>query len=206
MIHPPVVYFCKPVGLLGPIKVGCTTNSLERLQQLMSWSPVDLEIVASVPGDFRLERLIHSILSEHHIRHEWFHPCDALVSGIIKLKAGDPIEVAFDLAAPKGSIAKKRAGKVWTEWRKKLVSYSSRLRFASDRLDTDGEYFTFPDDVKHIIGSWRRTSVISPRDIDRLNEVLAHPGAHFVRHERTVPRIKAAKAPASDFLSSSEAA
>lgn len=190
MIHPPVVYFCKPVGLLGPIKVGCTTNSLERLQQLMSWSPVDLEIVASVPGDFRLERLIHSILSEHHIRHEWFHPCDALISGIVKLQAGHPIEVAFDLTAPKGSIAKKRAGKVWTEWRKKLVSYNSRLRFASDRLDTDAEYFTFPDDVTRIINSWRRTSTVSHQDIDRLNEVLAHPAAHFVRNKRSAPLIK----------------
>jgi hypothetical protein len=80
------VYFIKPVGADGPIKIGCTSYGAERLDALMRWSPVDLEMIASVEGDFVLEARIHRMLADTHIRHEWFAPSatlDALIASVL---------------------------------------------------------------------------------------------------------------------------
>jgi hypothetical protein len=66
------VYFIKPVGMTGPVKIGCARDVDKRLDELMSWSPVDLEVLATVPGDFNLENRIHRMFFLSHRRHEWF--------------------------------------------------------------------------------------------------------------------------------------
>lgn len=46
------VYFLRPAGQDGPVKIGCSTAPQSRLEQYMSWAPFPLEIVATVPGGF----------------------------------------------------------------------------------------------------------------------------------------------------------
>lgn len=93
-----VLYFIKPVGCETPIKVGISNDPERRLQQLMCWSPVELEIIATVPADGRIEARIHRMLIATHWRKEWFHKSAALDLLIARVRGGtfDPADLPED--------------------------------------------------------------------------------------------------------------
>lgn len=66
------VYFLRPVGQLGPIKIGCSKLPELRLETLTVWSPTRLELICSVPGTHKDERTIHGMFERHHVHGEWF--------------------------------------------------------------------------------------------------------------------------------------
>jgi hypothetical protein len=68
------VYFIRPVGELGPIKIGISNDPIRRLKEFSGWSPVALEIVGSVPGSWSDEQFLHSALANYHLHGEWFAP------------------------------------------------------------------------------------------------------------------------------------
>jgi hypothetical protein len=68
------VYFVKPVGMAGPIKIGFTASTKTRIQQMMSWSPFRLELMAFTPGTMDDEQELHQIFSDHRNHGEWFNP------------------------------------------------------------------------------------------------------------------------------------
>lgn len=91
------IYFVKPVGIEGPIKIGCTRHLGERLDQLLKWSPVPLEILATAPGNFTLEKRIHAIFKDDFRHKEWFTPSPRLLEAIEQVAAGVSILDAFGL-------------------------------------------------------------------------------------------------------------
>ena len=105
------VYFIRPVGLPGPIKIGFSKVPARRLLDLTVWSPFPLEVVATVPGTTMLETNIHQCLARSHDRHEWFFPTNDVTGVVAKLVAGLPIERAIDLSARQGTIRKKSGPK-----------------------------------------------------------------------------------------------
>lgn len=129
------VYFIKPVGLSGPIKIGSSCEPEGRLSQLADWSPWPLEILARIPGTLALERQLHGCFAHAHQHREWFAPDPDLVAGISALRDGAPIEVAFDLSKQSGSIRSKpanygtRKSPQYREW----WSYVCKLRSAERR-------------------------------------------------------------------------
>ncbi len=103
-----LIYLIRPVGMSGPIKIGCSEAPEQRLQALAVWSPWPLEVVASFPGSFKLERRIHSSLWRSHSHREWFHPTDEVLSFAYKIIAGAPVEKALDLKVgyrPRGPLS-----------------------------------------------------------------------------------------------------
>jgi hypothetical protein len=102
------VYFIRQVGAIGPIKIGCSKLPEGRLHSLMAWSPVDLEIVAIIPGDYDLEWNIHDCFALAHIRGEWFRPMPDLVTAVEKIAAGVPVHEAIDLNNRHGSLRSMR--------------------------------------------------------------------------------------------------
>jgi hypothetical protein len=66
------VYFLRPVGQLGPIKIGCSKLPELRLETLTTWSPMRLEMVCSVPGSHKDERTLHGMFRKHQVHGEWF--------------------------------------------------------------------------------------------------------------------------------------
>jgi uncharacterized protein (DUF433 family) len=66
------IYFLRPVGQLGPIKIGCSKEPEGRLAMLAIMSPVRLEIVATVPGTHAEERKLHGMFASQWLHHEWF--------------------------------------------------------------------------------------------------------------------------------------
>lgn len=66
------VYFLRPVGQIGPIKIGCSKLPPLRLETLTVWSPVRLELICSVPGSHKDEHTLHGMFRRHHVHGEWF--------------------------------------------------------------------------------------------------------------------------------------
>lgn len=82
------VYFIKPVGVDGPIKIGVTDSPMRRLGQINGWSPVPLEIAATVDGDGEIEERFHSAFIEHHDRLEWFRGHADILNVIERINDG----------------------------------------------------------------------------------------------------------------------
>ena len=67
------VYFVRPAGKRGPIKIGCSLYPEIRLQQLQTYSRRGaLEMAASVPGNMDNERRLHSLFWHDREEGEWF--------------------------------------------------------------------------------------------------------------------------------------
>lgn len=102
------VYFVRPIGMSGPIKIGHACDLRNRFSMLEASSPFPLEVVAKVRGGRNLEGRFHALFLEHHSHREWFHHCPAIDKAIDEINAG-----IFDfeaLPAPFLSIAKTIRG------------------------------------------------------------------------------------------------
>lgn len=87
------VYFIKPIGFDGPIKIGNSCDPSARREQLSLWSPFPLEIVAELDGDLMMERRFHAKFRDDHRGHEWFTATDELLATVAAIAAG-----TFDVA------------------------------------------------------------------------------------------------------------
>lgn len=76
------IYFLRPIGMDGPIKIGCSVTPAQRLRSVEIWSPLKLEIIASAPGIMRHENFLHHKFAANRLHGEWFTPSPALL-GII---------------------------------------------------------------------------------------------------------------------------
>lgn len=74
------VYFIRPKGKKGPIKIGCSVRTARRLRDIEIWSPVLLEIAATAPGDNRHELALHDRFMESHLHGEWFDANPELIA------------------------------------------------------------------------------------------------------------------------------
>lgn len=88
------VYFIKPVGMEGPIKIGCSQSPDGRRKTLSTWSPYALEIVAEIEGDDYIERRFHAAFKAHFQRREWFTGAPEIHEAIRAINAG-----TFDLSS-----------------------------------------------------------------------------------------------------------
>lgn len=87
------VYFLRPIGMNGPIKIGCSAKPHLRLAAYFPWSPYPLEIAATIPGDERLERRFHAKFVDDHTHHEWFRWSFDMYRTICEVRDG-----TFDVA------------------------------------------------------------------------------------------------------------
>lgn len=101
------IYFLRPVGKIGPIKIGFSSDPVGRLGSYMAWSPVALEVIVTTPGNRDLERTIHNCFADCHSHCEWFHPHQRLLTAIKDIKAGVPISKAIDLSDKRGNTLSK---------------------------------------------------------------------------------------------------
>lgn len=91
------VYFIKPIGMDGPVKIGCSFSPERRRSSLATWSPFALEIVAEIDGDTTLERRFHAAFISTHQRREWFNASAEISATISAINAG-----TFDISTLPG--------------------------------------------------------------------------------------------------------
>jgi hypothetical protein len=122
------VYFVRPVGLPGPVKIGCSRVPEERLKYLSTWSPFPLEIAVTIPGDQTLEANIHDCLARSYSHLEWFHPTKEVMKLVDDLIAGTPLEEAIDLSVRFGCVRsiKRPNGGRWTDMARMKRSETAR--------------------------------------------------------------------------------
>ena len=174
------VYFIKPIGLDGPIKIGCSHLPERRLVELSVWSPWPLEIVGAVKGTSRDELNFHNRFKDCHSHREWFHSTPLLRATITAvLKSGDlgPI-----LHLPVVGCIRSINRKPRTENERNRISYAAKVRWAQKRLrkrEGDGGAWCTPGDVDHIISGWRDKTPTA-EEMMRVDEYLAHPEAHSI--------------------------
>lgn len=106
------VYFMRPVGMDGPIKIGCSSWPKDRLIELSRWSWCPLEIITHGEGPHLLERAIHKLFAAQRLHMEWFTPCPEMLAGIERVKAGEPVGDAFGLV-PKVRKLTYRTEVIW---------------------------------------------------------------------------------------------
>jgi hypothetical protein len=85
------VYFVKPIGMDGPIKIGFTSLIRERIAALNAWSPLELELVAVIDGARELEQRFHAKFAASRQHGEWFTWSPELAAVVANVQAG-----AFD--------------------------------------------------------------------------------------------------------------
>jgi hypothetical protein len=181
---PRYVYFMKPVGMDGPIKIGNSNAPLNRLEGLAAWSPWPLELIGTVPGNFSDESFLHRCFADLHSHREWFRHSEQLATTIASIVAAGSVDAVRGSLQPCGSIRPRRkAG--WTPEVRRYASYSHRVRHAEKRLrehlGDDGAWHT-PDDVRTILYDWMLSrgdaeGAPTPDNLARLDEFLADPSA-----------------------------
>lgn len=82
-----VIYFIRAAVVPSMVKIGCTRWLDRRLETLRSNSPVPLILLASIPGDHKLEWRIHADLDPYRSHGEWFFE-DAVVRAYMAGLAG----------------------------------------------------------------------------------------------------------------------
>jgi hypothetical protein len=153
--RPQLVYFIKPVGLDGPIKIGCSSVPAGRLEQIAVWSPLPLEVIGSIPGGYKEESFLHQCFADLHFHREWFHSAPRLRATIAAMLQAGSIEPAREKLKPIGSIKVRRA---ISEDETRYRSVSSRVRWACKKLREDSDeqivHFAYPKLVSDILERW----------------------------------------------------
>jgi hypothetical protein len=192
------VYFIKPVGMDGPIKIGCSALPEKRLADLMAWSPLPLEVIGSVAGTINDEQFLHGCFAHIHSHREWFHSSLPLRNMISEIIAAGSIAPARAAMKPTGSI-RKGGRKNWTPDQRKQSSYGHRIRWALNKLRREDEteivYATVPDEVRAIMTKWhgnpyrgRPGPPATDAEVARLEAFLANPSGQV--HLSCIPRIR----------------
>lgn len=119
------VYFIRPVGMDGPVKIGCSWDPEGRLATLGTWSPLPLEIALKIEGDFNTEKHLHNHFAADHSHHEWFRASAELLRVMASLKAGAPLSGLVDTTVEASLLRRARyAGRAqkpeWHRLRKQL--------------------------------------------------------------------------------------
>lgn len=99
------IYFMKPVGLDGPVKIGCSYQPASRLVAFARWSPFPLEVIAVSAGDFSTESELHEIFAPELFHNEWFNASPRLRAVCAALRQNVPLEQAMLLAHEPGEAA-----------------------------------------------------------------------------------------------------
>lgn len=81
---PTLVYFARSGDA---IKIGCSQNPWSRLTELRTGSPVGVELIATMPGSFELEKQLHLRFAKLRINREWFRADDELVAYVATVAA-----------------------------------------------------------------------------------------------------------------------
>lgn len=180
------IYFIKPIGVDGPIKIGCSTIPENRLDQLTIWSPWPLEILCTAAGNYKDENFLHSCFASDHSHREWFRSSPRLRAIIDEIARTGSLDVARANLTPTGSI-RSAVNRKFSAEGKMRQSYRMRVYWAErkllEALGKNSKWRT-PSDVTGIPGRWsgygKAPQSPSQDEMERLDEYLKNPADHSV--------------------------
>lgn len=190
---PTFVYFLRPIGMAGPIKIGCSAVPEARLQTYMPWAPFPLEIAARLPSTgYELEYRFHAAFAHLRTHHEWFSADPALTAAIDAITAGtfDP-----DTLPPPQRFPTAPDRPRWSAESRLGASFSHRLY----HLERRG--VAIPHEVKHAARRYTAGPHFrdyGPHDPKDAETVLAFLAQHY-------PRPRSSKAAAEQLIAQAAA-
>lgn len=146
------VYFLRPIGQPGPIKVGHSVHPVSRLNAFQTWSPVLLEIVSQVEAEQTMERQIHDRFGKWSLHGEWFHPVEELISLAEGVRDGKKIEDLVDLSIKTGRPRRRPNPK--SPLARIVGGFKNRVGRAQQyATSVRGKYVPIPESVSAILSS-----------------------------------------------------
>ena len=89
-IAPPVksgIYFIQAATGTGLIKIGYSNDCEARLRSMQTGSPIQLTLLAVLPGSRKREQQVHRYWSVYRAHGEWFQPDTRLLAEIAQIQA-----------------------------------------------------------------------------------------------------------------------
>lgn len=187
-MRPDRLYFFKPIGQPGPIKIGCSRLPDNRLAECAAWSPIPLELIGTLPGTLEDEAFLHDCFIETRSHKEWFHftpELDRAIKVAIAAQGVEPLRLTLQV---KGNLRRLRNYRPRPPAQALYFSYSVRVRWAEKRLERRA-----PKDVQEILRKWsgradyRTPSLYEMPDgaIALLDKYLADPAAYAAQQKAT---------------------
>lgn len=173
------LYFIKPVGMDGPIKIGYSEKPIGRLMTLSVWSPFVLELMGTAPGGSREENFLHQRFAHLHTHREWFNSSPLLRRTIERIIAGESVQNAC-VEIPKAGDIKNQKRRVVTPERQRFIDYGRKIRKAAFPRVEDGCYYQHPE-IRKIMDAWqgdyghRKPVEPTPEQLARIDAFLANP-------------------------------
>ena len=174
------VYFLRPVGARGPIKIGCSCEPEKRVRGVEIWSPLKLEIAAFVPGGHREESILHQMFGADRLHGEWFSNSNQLSSVIefcVRTGKLPPLDYSLDpyrkkRADPKSKSAMTRRISPVDQRNKSRVT--AKLLKAERRVYGFASTYMRPDEIEEIYQSYQGafSSLPSDEQLRLLNEYI----------------------------------
>jgi hypothetical protein len=170
------VYFIKPVGQDGPIKIGHSTFPPARLASLQTWSPVELELVAHFPAPRQVETDLHDRFARWQLRGEWFEASRELTDLIAGIRDGGRLRDLVDLSATTGKLQRRPNTK--SPLAMVVGSYKLRVERARQKGGAlRGRQLVLPTSVRTILssaGGYRQAyRALTAAEIDTLEAYIA---------------------------------
>jgi hypothetical protein len=150
------VYFLKPVGMDGPVKIGCSTAPWDRMVSYAKWAPWPLELVAMIRGGLDLEGRLHAKFAHLQQHQEWFR-ADPIITATAAAINDGTLDIEA-LPAPKRITQKAN----WTPEAREDMSLSHRL----NTLRRQG--FDVPSEVHEALHRYR----LSPEERSRRRAIV----------------------------------
>jgi hypothetical protein len=97
------IYFMRPIGGDGRIKIGCSYKPARRLIAISVHSPYELEIIGVGKGAIPDEHLLHDYFAADRLHREWFRSSPELLTVIEMMGRGLSASDALD------AVSRRRA-------------------------------------------------------------------------------------------------
>lgn len=118
------VYFARVSGTDGPIKIGCSSWPKARCKQLGFDIAADVEVLATAPGDYVLERNLHLKFAAERVEgptradrsapiagsSEWFAPAPEILAMIAQVALTGKAVLALEDCRERVMAARYKAG------------------------------------------------------------------------------------------------
>lgn len=159
------VYFMRPIGCEGPIKIGCSKLAEKRLRSLEIWSPAKLELICAVPGCHNDENILHQMFGVDRLHGEWFRASPALLDLIEYVQASGKLPPLDKNLSPYRTGVSSMTPRTSPALRRDKHALTKSIMKAERRVyGYAGHEYLRPDDINDIVQSYQGFNTVMPTD------------------------------------------
>lgn len=174
---PSYLYFLRPVGMPGPIKIGVSKFPKNRRGQMSAISPFPLELITQTQAERQIEGRVHTLLRAHHSHSEWFHAHSEVLAVVQSVADGtfDPSSLPDDLG-PVRFLRKREREFDTVDWEYAKIRddfWNAHLKIGHARGFKRGGPWPIVPSVFHLLSAGRKQTLLAfaKQQIDTAREL-----------------------------------